>query len=250
MTIHPKLLEKGRRLVAGHRGMMAHYPENTLLSFEKAIALGVDMLELDINVSRDGELVVIHDLTADRTTDGSGPLRAMTLKEIKALDAGIKKGPAFKGLEVPTLREFCQLMQKHPDVLLNVEIKDRTEECVDKTVSLIDAHGLLPVCVFTCFDAGILKLLHQKHGLPTQGFPDQVLHNFEPGPQGTISHMSAVGIEMKLLTPELVQHYEQLGILPWAYCPDTEQSAAYALHCGARLVTCNDPTPAMRVFRA
>ena len=60
MNIHPILLDKNRRIVAGHRGMMAVYPENTLLSFEQAIALGVDMLEMDINVSRDGELIVIR----------------------------------------------------------------------------------------------------------------------------------------------------------------------------------------------
>lgn len=250
MNIHPLLLDRARRVVAGHRGMMAQYPENTLLSFERAIALGVDMLELDINVTRDGELVVIHDLTVDRTTDGQGPVRSLTLREIKALDAGIKKAPEYRGQRVPTLQEFCQLMQQHPGILLNVEIKDRTAECTDQTVALLAREGLIERCVFTCFEAGILERLHEKHGLPTQGFPGFHMANFVPGLQGTLSHMTAVGIEMRALTPERVQDYEEMGILPWAYCPDTERAAAYALHCGARLVTCNDPAPALRIFRA
>ena len=250
MNIHPILLDKNRRIVAGHRGMMAVYPENTLLSFEQAIALGVDMLEMDINVSRDGELIVMHDLSVDRTTDGSGLIRDLSLKEIKALDAGIKIAPEYRGQRAPTLHEFCQLMVQHPTVLLNVEIKDRTEECVDKTVKLMDGYGLLPVCVFTCFDADILRLLHEKHGLPTQGFPGFKMSRFQPGLQGSLSHMSAVGIEMGVLTPERVQDYEEMGILPWAYCPDTERAVAHALYCGARLVTCNDPRPALKLFRA
>jgi glycerophosphoryl diester phosphodiesterase len=61
--------------------------------------------------------------------------------------------------------------------------------------------------------------------------------------------MTAVGLEMSLLTPERVQDYEQLGILPWAYCPDDDRQAAYARYCDVWLVTCNDPGPAMRLFK-
>lgn len=73
--------------------------------------------------------------------------------------------------------------------------------------------------------------------------------NFVEGVQGAYGLMQAVGIEMKLLSRESVRFFENLGILPWAYCPDDEDSARYALECGARLVTCNDPIPAMKVFR-
>ncbi|MGI6726509.1 MAG: glycerophosphodiester phosphodiesterase family protein [Christensenellales bacterium] len=247
--IHPRLLDKNARLVAGHRGMMAVYPENTLLSFEKAIDFGVDMLELDINVSSDGQLVIIHDLTVDRTTNGTGAVRSLNLPELKRLDAGIRKSEEFRGQAIPTLEEFCQLMVAHPQVLLNVEIKDRTEECVDKTISMLAKYNLIPLCVFACFDADIVKYISRKHHLPTQGFPGFKMQHFEPGLNGTFSHMTAVGIEMSLLTPERVVDYEEMGILPWAYCPDTEKSAAYARYCGAWLVTANNPGPAMAIFR-
>lgn len=249
MYIHPKLLDKNSRIVAGHRGIKTHYPENTLLSFEKAIQMGVDMLEMDLNVTRDGEIVVIHDLTVDRTTNGSGAVRDLSLKQIKELDAGSSLSDAFLGLEVPTFDEFCQLMSEHRQVLLNVEIKDYTEECVDKSLKILERYNLIPNCVFTSFDAKILKLIYQKHDLPTQGFMGFKLKNFEPGLKGTLSYMTAVGLEMSLLTPERVQDYEQMGILPWAYCPDDEGKAAYARYCDAWLVTCNDPEPAMRLFK-
>ena len=61
--------------------------------------------------------------------------------------------------------------------------------------------------------------------------------------------MTAVGIEMSLLTPERVQDFEEMSILPWAYCPDDDRQAAYARYCGVRLVTCNNPEPSMRIFK-
>ncbi|MDL2318829.1 glycerophosphodiester phosphodiesterase [Eubacteriales bacterium OttesenSCG-928-A19] len=249
MTIHPRMLDKDVRLVVGHRGMKSVYPENTLLSFEKAIELGVDGLEMDVNVSRDGDLIVMHDLTVDRTTNGTGRIRDLTTAELKKLDAGSHLDARFAGLQVPLFDEFCQLMARHRDVLLNVEIKDKTEECVDKTVAMLDSYGLLPSCIFTCFDANIVKYIHLRHDLPTQGFCGFVMQNFEPGLRGTFSHMAAVGLEMKLLTPERVTDYAEMGILPWAYCPDDERSAAYSRYCGAWLVTSNNPEPCLRVFR-
>lgn len=249
MHIPKRLRDKDARLVAGHRGMKSVYPENTLLSFEKAIALGVDMLEMDVNITRDGVPVVLHDLTVDRTTNGSGAARSLTLAEIKRLDAGSHLSPAFAGLTVPSLEEFCQLMAKHPDILLNVEIKDKTDECVDKTVSLLARHGLVERCVFACFDADIVHTLRRRHDLPTQGFPGHHMQHFVPGLGGTLADLTAVGIDMRSLTPERVVDYEEMGILPWAYCPDDARAAAYARYCGAWLVTSNNPAPCLAVFR-
>ena len=79
--------------VAAHRGWSKKYPENTLLAFKEAIALGVDQLETDVHMTKDGELVLIHDKTVDRTTNGTGAVKDMTLEQLKALDAGGWKGP-------------------------------------------------------------------------------------------------------------------------------------------------------------
>lgn len=129
------------------------------------------MLEMDLNVSKDGELVVMHDLIVDRTTDGTGAIRSLTLNELKRLNAGVKMAPEFTGLQIPTFDEFCQLVGQHPHLLLNVEIKDKTEECTKKAIRTLNRYNLIPMCVFTCFDADILRLIYQKYDLPTQGFP-------------------------------------------------------------------------------
>jgi glycerophosphoryl diester phosphodiesterase len=85
--------ERGRVWVVGHRGAMGHCPENTLASFERGLELGADWIELDVHLSRDGALVVIHDETVDRTTNGHGAVRDHTLAELEALDAGGWFGP-------------------------------------------------------------------------------------------------------------------------------------------------------------
>ena len=98
----------------GHRGAAGHAPENTLRSFEKAVLFGCDMTELDVHLCGSGELVVIHDETVDRTTDGSGPVSELSLNELKILNAG-------QGEEIPTLYEVLSLLRDM--IKLNIELK-------------------------------------------------------------------------------------------------------------------------------
>ena len=112
-----------------HRGDSTRAPENTLEAFRKAVEAGAGGLELDVRLTRDGHVVVIHDATLDRTTSGSGAVRAATLKEIKGLDAGHgfsqDGGMTYPyrglGLEVPTLAE---VLEEFPDISVNIDIKD------------------------------------------------------------------------------------------------------------------------------
>lgn len=101
-------------IAIGHRGAAGYEPENTLRSFAKALALHADMLECDVHLSRDGELIVLHDGTLDRTTDGCGPVSRYTVTELRRMDAG-------KGEHVPTLREVAVLAAEK--VPLNIELK-------------------------------------------------------------------------------------------------------------------------------
>ena len=103
-------------LKVGHRGAMGYAPENTLLSFQKAMKLGVDMIELDVHVCKSGELVVIHDETVDRTTNGHGYIAEMNLQELQKLDAG-------KGEHIPTLREVLKFIDRK--VKINIELKGK-----------------------------------------------------------------------------------------------------------------------------
>lgn len=104
-----------------HRGASAYAPENTLEAFELAAKMGADGVELDVHLSRDGALIVAHDDSVDRVSDGSGLIREMTLAQLKALDFGARF-PAFRGARVPTLAEVFALLAP-TGLTVNVELK-------------------------------------------------------------------------------------------------------------------------------
>ena len=110
-----------RPLNFAHRGASHQAPENTLAAFLLAIELGADGIELDVQLSRDGQIVVIHDLVLETTTDGAGPVRERTLAELKELDAGRWFDPAYAGQRIPTLQEVIDAVGHR--LLLNIELK-------------------------------------------------------------------------------------------------------------------------------
>lgn len=114
-----------RPMVAAHRGFSARYPENTMVSFDAAVQAGAQMIELDVMLSRDEEVVVIHDSTVDRTSNGSGPVNRLTLRELKALDAGGWFHSGFSGERIPTLKEVLDIFIDR--VLINIEMKNGDE---------------------------------------------------------------------------------------------------------------------------
>ena len=107
--------------ICAHRGAMDTHPENTLAAFKEAVSLGVQMIELDVRMTKDEQLVIMHDETVDRTTNGSGAVNDLTFKEIRALDAGSWKAPAFDGELVPTFKESLDVIPQ--DVWINVHLK-------------------------------------------------------------------------------------------------------------------------------
>ena len=116
-------------LIIAHRGYRARFPENTMASFRAAVDLGVPMIELDVTLTKDGHVVVIHDETLDRTTNGSGPVRDHCLAELARLDAGAWFSPHFKGEPIPMLDEVLDVFGKK--TAINIEIKPEAFEQKD-----------------------------------------------------------------------------------------------------------------------
>ncbi len=145
-----------------HRGCSQIYPENTLLAFEKAAAIcGLEGIELDIQLTRDGELVVIHDERVDRTTEGIGFVRDYTLSEIKRLHIYADMQPAQK---IPTMRETLDLLESamRKGLRLNIELKNSVypyEGMEEKIVKLIESYGLEKQIVYSSFSALSLEKL-------------------------------------------------------------------------------------------
>lgn len=242
--------------VLGHRGIAAKYPENTLMSFEAAIDLGVDLIEFDINVTRDGQLVVIHDNDIARTSDHAGLTRDYTLAELKSFDFGYpaKYGDQFKGTTIPTFREVLELVQrKSKTVLLNVEIKDMHHQTVDDTIAMLHEFGLEERSVIACFDAEILRYTKAAHPhMRCQGFPGRYMRNFT---EDTYHCMFGMGIPIsgKDRTEEDIRadvaFAKKNGILAWLYVCDTSESVRTCVDYGADNVTGNDPVVALTTLR-
>lgn len=162
-------------VIIGHRGCRARYPENTLVSFSGAMAAGADMIELDVTLSRDRKVVVIHDDTLNRTTNGFGPVRQSALHELKRLDAGSWFDLRFAGETLPTLEEV--LMLAGGKILINVEIKSSAwesgfpEDAVERqVVELIRQHDLPGSTLVSSFHPGFLEKIASMKQHPEIAF--------------------------------------------------------------------------------
>lgn len=242
--------------VLGHRGIAAQYPENTLLSFEAAIDLGVDLIEFDINMTRDGQLVVIHDNDIARTSDHAGLTRDFTLAELKSFDFGYpaKYGDRFKGAQIPTFREVLALVQRKSDtVLLNVEIKDMAHETVDATIAMLHEFGMEERAVIACFDAQILRCTKAAYPhMRCQGFPGRYMKNFTEAAYRCMFGMG-IPIGAKDSTDERIRadvaFAKENGILAWLFTCDTPETVRACVDYGADNVTGNDPAVALATLR-
>jgi len=144
--------------IASHRGGAATAPENTLPAITAALAAGFDYVEVDVALTADHRPVLMHDKTVDRTTDGHGRLAALTLADVKALDAGSWFGPAYAGTPVPTLAEFLDALVA-ADGRAIVELKGEWDAAaVEAAVGEVAVRGLERRIVFASFDARTLAL--------------------------------------------------------------------------------------------
>ena len=237
-------------VVEGHRGYAAKYPENTLISYEAAIDLGVDCFEFDIWLSKDKVPVLMHDCNASRTCGVNKNLQDMTLDEIKTLEPAYtaKFGDEFvgRGITVPTLRELCELVQrKRPGMSLGVEIKEYTEENVDLTVALLKKYGFFDTCYFYAFNGRIIKYLKVKYNGRTMGYPDFLMGEYA---EDTYDHYCELGLGINLVRSELLPFYMAKGWPVHMYCADTEEDVRMCIEKGADLITANDPTALMKVL--
>ncbi|MNR05388.1 Glycerophosphoryl diester phosphodiesterase [compost metagenome] len=153
-------MSNDRTLIIAHRGASGEAPENTLAAFSLALAQGCDAIELDIHLSADGDIVVCHDDTLQRTTDRNGKIHEWTTDELKWADAGKKFHEKYEGEQIPLLEEVFDLVP--PEIMINVEIKGsngrRTEA---KLVELVRRRNRIDSVIVSSFDHKGLALLKQ-----------------------------------------------------------------------------------------
>ncbi|MEP7382237.1 MAG: glycerophosphodiester phosphodiesterase family protein, partial [Gemmatimonadota bacterium] len=237
--MHP-LLDLTFRPVVGHRGNAAHAPENTLESFRQAVALGVDALEFDVRLTRDGEVVVFHDATVKRTTGGAGVVAAMTLDAMRRLDAGAtfttNRGSVFpyrgRGIGVSTLAEVLAAFPEMP-MLIEVKVVEAARPARD----VIARAGAELRCIAASFHPEAL-LPFEESGIAVSSPPASIVPMCIPALLGrrytslTFQAMSLPRVYRGIPVP--------LGALARATEP-----AGVPLH----VWTINDPAIALRLWR-
>jgi len=201
-----------------HRGASGTAPEHTRAAFNLALDAGVDMIELDVQLSRDGELVVVHDFDLERTTNGRGSVRTHDWSALQALDAGSWFGAEFAGQRILTLSEVLQIVGDK--ARLNVEVKPTAGDesaLAEKLIALLERCGKTRSTVVSCFDFDVLREIRARDRDVNLG-----LLTHDPD----FSRVWSVARELKalsvhpywaLVTPEIVQsaRKERLDVIVW-----------------------------------
>ncbi len=243
--------------VAAHRGWKAKYPENTMEAFKAALTLDIDQLETDVHMTKDGELVLIHDDTVDRTTNGSGRVCDLTLAELKALDAG-------NGNEIPTLIELMELVKDHPTLTLDIELKDYptagNEEfsyaSCDKAFKIIDDYGFTDRVVINSWDVKMHEYINDTYGNKYRQhmyYPLCHLVNYNPCTRDPYAYgycACVFGVGSAITVEDVKQFEKETGVRIWAgtYAKD-EKSVDLAVEMSAELITCDNPDEVLEILR-
>ncbi|WP_342527953.1 glycerophosphodiester phosphodiesterase [Chryseomicrobium sp. FSL W7-1435] len=151
--------------IFAHRGCSGAYPENTLAAFRAASELPIEGIELDVHLTKDGELVVIHDELVDRTTDGTGFVKDMTIDQLRLLDAGSWKGSRFEGERIPFLSEVLELFTETQHIL-NIELKSDIfpyPGMADKVMALVQFMELEERAILSSFDHEVVRYLSSEY---------------------------------------------------------------------------------------
>ncbi|MBI1735609.1 MAG: glycerophosphodiester phosphodiesterase [Candidatus Rokubacteria bacterium] len=248
-----------RPLVAAHRGGALLWPENSLTAFRNALGLGVDFLETDVHLTSDGEVVIVHDATLDRTTTGSGPVRAAALGDLARLRLrGADGAPTGDG--VPTLGTVLDLMPGHRTELL-LEIKvgadgQRYPGIEEKALALVKARGLLARTLVMGFHAPTVRrirelepatrtvLLVGRARIDRQGasFADAVRWTVDAG-------ANVVGIQHTALDASVVSAARAAGLRVAAWTVNEEPDLRRAVELGVDVVISDRPDLALRLAR-
>lgn len=226
--------------VAGHRGHSSGAPENTLSAFHKAYEIGGKgvICETDLGITRDGELILIHDDTVDRTTDGRGLVRNMDYSEIAKLDAGRWFDGAFTGERIPRLRDALHLALEL-GIIYQVELKiyDRNEEIFLKLRALIDELRCADLLQFSSFDYFQLRAIKKViPEVPTIAHSHSRL--IDPAAAAREANVDAVNIELQHFPSGEAHQLRKEGFAVSLYIPasETEKIEAYGVEVETQVV--------------
>ena len=225
-------------MVIAHRGASSYAPENTLAAFDLALQMGVRHIELDVDFTSDGHIVVIHDDTVDRTTNGSGPVTGHMLATLRGFDAGSSFDARFAGERIPTFDEVLERYKGR--VHIHTEIKGRSPYLSHRTADLIRRHGMEKQVTITSFQKTRLEEMRgYAPELPTGWLVREVS-------DATTAQARAIGVRQlcpraNTVTPELVHRLHAEGFVARAWGVSNEDLMQQVVQAGADGMTVNFP---------
>jgi glycerophosphoryl diester phosphodiesterase len=236
-------------LFAAHRGGALLWPENSLLAFRNALALGADYLELDVHLTRDGEVVVIHDPTLDRTTTGTGPVRLRNLAELGALRLK-DRGGAVVEERIPTLQQVVELTAAGKrQLLLEIKVDERRERypgIEEKVFAVLDRHRFVPFTVVMAFEGETWRrvrqlrpearvaALYSARRLPAAAVGSELLVLGQAG-------VAFVGLEHTIVTAEVAQQARLAGLTLGVWTVNERGAIARFIDQGVGVVITDRP---------
>lgn len=244
-----------RPLAISHRGHSIEYPENTMEAYRKAVELGAEMIECDVNITRDGELVMMHDATLDRTTNGTGRVNAATWQELQRLDAGAKFNPRFANTRIPSTRDTLAFFRE-AGIYGCFEVKggnvETAKQIASALVDLFAELGALETNFMSSYHHEAMALA--KHKIPELLLaPERLPDDAPPDPPEALRQARALGANVlqyqyTVLVPEVVTVLHENDIALWSWTTNDEASLAFSIEVGADALMGDDMATMMRVL--
>lgn len=233
-------------LAVAHRGQRATFPEQTLEAYVEAIRLGADGIETDVQLTRDGRLAMLHDLTVDRTTDGHGPIAAMDWPDVRMLDAGSWRGERFAGARIPSLEETIELVVG-AGLMLCVEIKGAAADAPRTAAAvarLIRERDLLDQVFISSFDHAALAAARDEVGSPLLA-PERLPEAGPSDPDVAVAQAASLDAAVlqhrwEDLTFDVVDALHAAGSAVWSWPIDTPESIERSVELGCDAVIGDD----------
>ncbi len=227
------IFDLDRPAIIAHRGASAYSPENTLTSFKLAIEQDADAIELDAKLTADGEVVVIHDDTVDRTTNGSGRVNSLTLAELQQLDAGVKHVPRFPPENIPSLAQVFEAIGRKIHILVELKnLSSPLDELPEKVVALVRKYNLEESVLLISFN--LIALIRAQRALPN----------------ASLGYLTSAGLADMTFRSKLVRFGPRLNFLP-NYKDVTPALVRVAHQAKTRIYsyTIDQPEPMAKLFK-
>lgn len=231
-------------IIFAHRGASGHAPENTLAAFDLAVAQGADAVEFDVKLSKDEHVVVIHDSTLERTTNGCGNVKEHTLAELQALDAGLHFSPSFADQRIPTLGEVLALLGQR--IYINIELTNYStplDSLPEKVAEIVRSHQLQNNVLFSSFN--FITLYRIKRLLPE--VPVAILAL--PGMAGALTRSFLLrALSPRVIhphfadaTPEYIRRQRKIGRRVHVWTVNQEHAMLNLIQSGVQGIFTDDP---------